>query len=297
MRRHLFFRIVEALDNHLEYFQVRYDATRKCGLMPLTKCITAMRMLAYGIVADCIDEYLKIGAITALECMKKFALGVIEVFGVEHLRKPNQADVDRLMQAAEARDFPGMLGSIDCMHWEWKNCPVGWKTSFQKKFYEVPTIILKAVASYDLWIWHAFFNLPGSLNNRLSFFQELYEDRAPKCEYVVNDHEYKIGYFLSDEIYPKWATFIKTIPLPQVAKQKLFIERQESVRKDVERAFDVLQGRFAIVCDPAYLMNEKEIGVIMRTCVILHNMIVENERDNYELPLRRCRGNGPGTDR
>jgi len=27
-----------------------------------------------------------------------------------------------------------------------------------------PTIILEAVASYDLWIWHAFFGLFGSHN-------------------------------------------------------------------------------------------------------------------------------------
>jgi hypothetical protein len=28
-----------------------------------------------------------------------------------------------------------------------------------------PTIILEAVASQDLWIWHAFFGMPGSLND------------------------------------------------------------------------------------------------------------------------------------
>jgi len=65
------------------------------------------------------------------------------------LRKPNQADVDRLLQVTEARDFPGMLGYIDCMHWEWKNCPSEWKGAFQKGLYKVPTIILEAVASYD----------------------------------------------------------------------------------------------------------------------------------------------------
>ena len=165
MRRHLFLRIVEALGNHSEYFQVRYDAAGRRGLSPLTKCTAAMRMLAYGIAADCVDEYLKIGASTALECLKKFAMAVIEVFGNEYLRKPTEADVHRLLQVADARDFPGMLGSIDCMHWEWKNCPASWKASFQKKLYKVPTIILEAVASYDLWIWHAFFGLPGSLND------------------------------------------------------------------------------------------------------------------------------------
>ena len=28
-----------------------------------------------------------------------------------------------------------------------------------------PTLILEAVASYDLWIWHSFFGLPGALND------------------------------------------------------------------------------------------------------------------------------------
>ena len=51
-------------------------------------------------------EYLKIGANTALECMKNFTLGVIEVFGDEYLRKPNQADVDRLLKLRKAKTFP-----------------------------------------------------------------------------------------------------------------------------------------------------------------------------------------------
>jgi len=28
-----------------------------------------------------------------------------------------------------------------------------------------PTIILEAVASQELWIWHVFFGMPGSLND------------------------------------------------------------------------------------------------------------------------------------
>ena len=123
MRMHLFFRIVEALGNHSEYFQVRYDVAGKRGLSPLTKCTAAIRMLAYGVAADCVDEYLKIGASSAMECPKMFTSCVVEVFGEQYLRKPNQADVDCLLQVTEARDFPSMLGSIDCMHWEWKNCP------------------------------------------------------------------------------------------------------------------------------------------------------------------------------
>ena len=85
MRKHLFLRIVEALGNHSLYFQLRYDAIGKRGLTPLTKCTAAIRMLAYGIAADCVDEYLKIGASTALLCMKKFCLAITQVFGDEYL--------------------------------------------------------------------------------------------------------------------------------------------------------------------------------------------------------------------
>ena len=92
--------------------------------------------------------------------------------------------------------------------------------------------------------------------DRSPVFQELYADRAPKCEYVVNGHQYNIGYYLSDGIYPKWATFVKTVPLPQGLKNKLFAVHQESVRNDVERAFGVLQPRFAIVRGPARLMDQ-----------------------------------------
>ena len=114
-------------------------------------------------------------------------------------------------------------------------------------------------------------------------FQELYEGQSPKCEYVVNGHKYNIGYYLSDGIYPRWTTFVKTIRLPQGPKAKLFAERQEAVRKDIERAFGVLQARFAIVRGPARHLDKGELGMIMKACVILHNMIVEDERYSYSL--------------
>jgi len=109
-----------------------------------------------GIVADWVNEHLKVGASTALECMKKFCSTIIEVFGGEYLWKLNQADVDRLLQVAEAHDFPNTLRCIDYMHWDWKKCPARWKRAFQKGLYKVSTMILEAVTSYDTWIWHAF---------------------------------------------------------------------------------------------------------------------------------------------
>src|SRR5688572_29494631 len=58
---------------------------------------------------------------------------------------------------------------------------------------------------------------------------------------------------------------------------------QESARKDVERCFGVLQARFAIVKGPSRFWNDGDMASIMKACVILHNMIVEDERDDTGL--------------
>ena len=152
----------------------------------------------------------------------------------------------------ESRGFPGMLGSIDCMHWEWKNCPVAWKGQFFRGDHGKPTIMLEAVASQDLWISHAFFGVAGSNNdinvlNQSNVFNDILEGRAASVQYTINGTPYNMGYYLADGIYPEWATFVKNISMPQGEKRKLFAQHQESARKDVEQAFGVLQSRFAII--------------------------------------------------
>ena len=96
----------------------------------------------------------------------------------------------------------------------------------------------------------------------------------------MNGREYDLGYYLVDGIYPPWATFIPAIRKPKNVKDQLFVNHQESTRKDVERAFGVLQSRFAIIRYPALIWDITTIAKIMRACIILHNMIVEDGRDN-----------------
>ena len=72
----------------------------------------------YGVSGDLIDEYVRIAETTALESLKKFVTAVIDVFFEEYLRKPNNENIARLLTHDERRDFLGMLGSIDCMHWK-----------------------------------------------------------------------------------------------------------------------------------------------------------------------------------
>ncbi|CAL5439441.1 unnamed protein product [Camellia sinensis] len=251
-----------------------------------------MRILSYGVAADAVDDYISIGENTAIQSLQQFCNSVIEIFGEEYLISPTPTDIARLLAIGEVRGFPSMLGSLDCMHWEWKNCPKAWQGQYvghQKK----PTIILEAVASYDLWIWHAFFGMPGSHNDlnvldRSPLFSDLAQGKAPPVHYTINGHNYDMGYYLADGIYPQWATLVQTISSLQGAKRQHFATMQESARKDVERAFGVLQSRFAIIGGAVRFWDSKMLANIMKTCIILHNMIVEDEREehldfNYEI--------------
>jgi hypothetical protein len=232
---------MNAVKKHDDYFVQRRNAAGVLGLSCLQKVVAAFRMLAYGTPADALDEYIRIGESTALESLRKFVAAVVEIFGPEYMREPNEQDTPRLLEIGVSRGFLGNLGSIDCMHWPWKNCPTAHHGQY-KGHKKEPTIILESVASKDLWIWHAFFGIPGSHNDinvlqRSPIFARLAEGQGPQVNYNINKHDYSMGYYLADGIYPSWATFVKTIPEPQGNKRKYFAKTQEACRKDVERAF------------------------------------------------------------
>nr|XP_043639912.1 uncharacterized protein LOC122611026 [Erigeron canadensis] len=294
MRKELFMRIANDIasfspvgDEHVpphfvEFRNQRVDARGNLGFSTIQKCTSAIRQLAYGNVADSLDEYLQMGEQTSRDALDAFCKCVFDLYREEYLRRPTTDDIQRIYQKyAELHGFPGMLGSINCMHWPWKRCPKAWQGQFTRGDKRVPTIMLEAVASYDLWIWHAFFGTAGSNNdinvlNQSHLFREIVEDTASDTSFTVNGTEYKKGYYLADGIYPEWATFVKVFSCPQDLKKKKFKKYQESARKDVERAFGVLQGRWAILTHPSRSFSVNKIRRTMYACVIWHNMIVED---------------------
>ncbi len=56
-----------------------------------------------------------------------------------------------------------------------------------------------------------------------------------------------------------------------------FTKMQEGTRKDVKRCFGVLQAGFAIFKIPSRQWDMATIKSMIIRCVILHNLIIENE--------------------
>nr|GFA10713.1 hypothetical protein [Tanacetum cinerariifolium] len=116
------------------------------------------RSLFTGTVPDALDEYLQMGNATSRQCLETFCTSIVHIFGPKFLRKPTLTDVERLYAFHENKHgFPRMLGSPDCTDWAWFGCPIAHKAQYCRRDHGPdPFILLEAVASNDLWIWHAF---------------------------------------------------------------------------------------------------------------------------------------------
>ncbi|XP_076941824.1 uncharacterized protein LOC143611503 [Bidens hawaiensis] len=131
-----------------------------------------------------------------------------------------------------------MLGSLDYTHWPWEACPVAWQGQYHRGDHDGPTIMLEAAASFDLWIWHALFGMPGANNdiaviNASPIFDRLIDGVSPDTLFSMNDVNYEYGYYLVDGIYPEWATLVLSFKCPTDEKRQ-HKKKHESAKKTSE---------------------------------------------------------------
>nr|GEV41239.1 hypothetical protein [Tanacetum cinerariifolium] len=266
MNRSLFLEIVEGvkkyietlypLPAHFDCFVVRPDTTGLMGFSVIMKCTSAIRQLAYDTSPDALDEYLQMRKHCACDCIDFFTMCIIDLFTAEFLRKPDVNDVQKLYDAHKRiHGLQGMLGSIDCMHLEWINCPKAWHGQFGRG------------ANNDLTIL-----------NHSPLFDDLLDNIAQVVPFEVNGVTFQKGYYLADGIYPQWTTFVKPFTVARDERNAVFKRRQESARKDVEIAFGVLQCHWHIIARPARAWTINKLQRIMYTGIILHNMILKNQK-------------------
>ena len=163
MSRSLFLNIISKVKTHDPYFVQNRNGGKKLGLSSLQKITVALRMLAYGVMGDFMDEYVRIGETTALQSLEKFVIAMVDIFSEEYLRKPNNEDIATLLAHEKRRGFPGMLGSIDCIHWKWKIVHVHGKVNIVVIF--VSRLLFRKQWHHMIFGCHAFFGLSESNND------------------------------------------------------------------------------------------------------------------------------------
>ncbi|CAL8994875.1 unnamed protein product, partial [Prunus brigantina] len=171
--------------NYDEYFVQKKNCAGNLGLLPEQKFTSVIRMLAYWSSADQVDEIARMGKSTILESLVRFCDAMETLYTKDYLRRPTPKDLQRLLQKTKSRGFPRMIGSIDCMHWQWKNCPTAWQGDYGNR---KGCRISKQ------------FELPGSIPGN-----DVLRGETPNITYEINNIVYQNGYYLADGIYPRSA--------------------------------------------------------------------------------------------
>ena len=232
-------------------FQGTTDACGRSGPSALQKIVSVMRLLAYGCGTDSVAEYTGVKAECARDSLYSFCKFICRWYGPEFLGRWGEEELMKEMEVNAKRGFPGMMGSIDCTHWRWKNCPIAWQGMYQDRNHN-RSIVAEAIAGHDMYFFQAFVGLPGSLND-INIMNQTTMQRNYMNSIAI-DHKYNIGgkefvgaYFLADGIYPDFPYLVKSIPEPLTLREKNFARAQESRRKDVERAFARLLAKWHIL--------------------------------------------------
>jgi hypothetical protein len=76
MRRHVFERLVDVVQQVGPYFIQCPNYVGELGLSTLQKVVAVVCILAYGIRVDVVDEYVRIGESTAHEALKHFCTAI-----------------------------------------------------------------------------------------------------------------------------------------------------------------------------------------------------------------------------
>ena len=103
------------------------NAARKLGLSAIQKCAAAVQILGNGMTPDALDQYFRIAESTTREALKIFMKAIQGLYKSQYLKKPTRENILQQMQINERREWPGMFASINCMHYQWKNCYVAWQ--------------------------------------------------------------------------------------------------------------------------------------------------------------------------
>ena len=119
-----------------------------------------------------------------MKLCREFDCVIQVLYMKDYLRVPDEADLCNINKLhRHVHGAEGMLGSLDCSHMIWINCPKAWAGSYQGKENN-PSIVLEGISDHHMFFWHASYGYAGTLNDKtifdLSPFQECLLDGSFK---------------------------------------------------------------------------------------------------------------------
>ena len=188
----------------------------------------------------------------------------------------------------EELGLPGCIGSIDCVHIGWDNCPVQMKNMYTGKE-GYPSIAYEVICTSRRRIQSVSFGHPGSRNDKhivrtdqsvMSLLEGngWFRTKAFECimDATGKTKVFHGLYLISDGGYHRWPCFAFPIKSGQPGSASMkWSGMLESVRKDIECVFGILKKRFVILKAFNRMAKVQNIDDVFVTCCILHNILLE----------------------
>ena len=126
------------------------DAAGNFGASTLQKLVNVMRQLAHRNIADIVEEYIGVHENSGRLMLLHYWIRLDVFYGPTNLGAWTEEAIKKGMDINSGRGFTGMLGSIDCTHWVWKNWPMPRAKQFRDRS-GIRPVIAKAVAGSNMY--------------------------------------------------------------------------------------------------------------------------------------------------
>ena len=182
-------------------WQRKRDGTGRLQTVPSVALMSALRQLAVGISSLSMVKEFGIARPTMDKYLEKFCKDMVARYAKEYL----SPDLKKVVQEnKKIHKVPGLLGSLDCTHIYWGQCPTGHKGNYIDRHKRI-SVILEAVADAQLRFVHFFFGYPGGSNDlnvlQGSPLMEKFVDGSyPRLDYNIAGQSFDAPFILVDGI-------------------------------------------------------------------------------------------------
>ena len=195
-------------------------------------------------------------------------------------------DLEKLFRMA---GFNGCIGSSDATHIAMLNC-AAWAHVMHRGYkLSLPSRTYNMTVDHSRWILGSTMGHPATWNDKtLILYDELV--CGVRDGNIHNDFEFMLYeknekgevvevcyqgvWFVVDNGYLAWSCTVPPVKDGTTYEVIRFSEWLESMRKDVECAFGILKGRFAILRYGLRFASITKCDQVWLTCCALHNMLL-----------------------